>query len=159
MASIDTTIVRSAYTTQALATMGADPAWDAALTTYLRATALAEADLGFGAFAKADEQNALEMMAIEETFGKGWRQLAEAVDARNVAFAKVEQAECQRDRDFLEPLWASQRALVKVPAPTFAAALFKANFIETDEAWNDNRLGIDAFEVIAADFARLAREA
>lgn len=65
------------------------------------------------------------------------------------------------ERDFYRPFWESQRELARYPAPTLAAALFKAAMIAAEDVWNDSDMTEDCAKLLHADFARLvpAREA
>lgn len=49
----------------------------------------------------------------------------------------------------------SEGAVILVPAPTIAAAVFKADLIHAEEAWNDSSFEADCMSIITSDFARL----
>jgi hypothetical protein len=147
--------LRAVRTSMALATLGTCREWDARLTTYLRADALAHADFAFGDYGKAYDQNGWERLRLEEAFGKNYRQHpAGAVEAR-AATEKMKAAEECRVAAFLNPLWEAERELALTPAPTLAAALFKMQLIEHQEVWNSTSMPRDGFEIVAEDFARL----
>lgn len=129
-------------------------AWDRAMADYLRAEALMRADDAFGMNARHNETRDLLHIRLEAKFGPRWRSNPEArriIDATGPKWD--DDAYCEV---FFKPLWAAQRALVQVPAPNIAAALFKLHLIEEAEVWNDNQLKADCMEIIQADFARLA---
>lgn len=42
-----------------------------------------------------------------------------------------------------------------VPAPTIAAAVFKADLIHAEDAWNDSTFDADCMQILTDDFARL----
>lgn len=60
---------------------------------------------------------------------------------------------------YCEPVWQAERDLAMTPAPSIAAAIFKATMIEIEEVTYDTRFDADAMDVLHADFARLAGEA
>ena len=69
------------------------------------------------------------------------------------------QAERQRDVDFLAPLWAAARALVQVPAPSIAAAVFKAVLVQHEDLNNDTMMESPPITFVSADLAQFAGEA
>lgn len=158
MASIDTITRRLATHQAALATAGIDPAWDCALQAYLRADALQHADLQFGARSEASETLMRRRWSLEGKYGKAWHQHPDAQADRNEIFALDQAADKQWTRAFCAPFWRASRELALTPAPTMAAALFKAAIMEADELSNDTDFPADCMEVLQADFRRLARE-
>ena len=124
------------------------------MADYLRAEALMRADDAFGVSAKHSEASNLFHMRIEERFGPNYRNIPAARAIMSAEGPKWDEDACTEA--FYKPLWAAQRALVKVPAPNMAAVLFKLHLIEEAEVWNDNQLKVDCMEIIQADFARLA---
>lgn len=114
----------------------ATSAWDRAMADYLRAEALMRADDAFGLSAKHSEASNLFHMRIEERFGPNYRNIPAARAIMSTEGPKWDEDACTEA--FYKPLWAAQRALVKVPAPNMAAALFKLHLIDEAEVWNDN---------------------
>lgn len=155
MATIDQIAGRCAYTAAALATLGADPAWDERLTTYLRADALQQAHSSFGPLARANEEHNLECIKMEADYGLRWKSHPAANGtARSAAAAQA--AEAEWTEQYCEPYWQAARDLAMAPAPTLAAALFKVRLIEWDELDNDGPMPRDCFVIVAEDMARLA---
>jgi hypothetical protein len=155
MASIDQITLRAAYNSLAVATLGSNPAWDAALTNFMATNCLQNADLDHGALSRANEQSALERMRLESLYGRNWRDdpRAKQANARLIEADRV--ADDAYHKQFTEPFWQAIRDLVLVPAPTIAAAVFKADLIHAEEAWNDSALDADCMQIIVDDFARL----
>ena len=149
---------RFAFTSQALSTLGTDPAWDAALSRYLRLESLTHADAEFGAYAKANEADDLARLALEEKYGKAFRSNPEAAEKWGALHERMNAAERTQLETYVKPMWEAGRRLALTPAPTLAAAVFKGNFIHREEIWNDNQFEADAMAIVTADFARLAGE-
>jgi len=142
-----------AFTSSAIATMGACPVWDAAMGRYLAALTLCEAEMQYGAHGKAEDADDLERLLLKNQHGKTWDELPEAITA------PFEQARSAAERawteNFAQPQWDAATALVGTPAPTLAAAVFKHTLIQREETpqWTD--LPFDCMDVLAADFACL----
>jgi hypothetical protein len=155
MASIDQITLRAAYNSLALATLGACPVWDAATRRFLAANCLQQADLDYGALAKANEAGAYERMRLEGLYGKNWRDDLRARQAARSLAEADKAAEDEWHETFTKPYWQAIRDLVLVPAPTVSAAVFKADLIHAEEAWNDSGFAADCMQIITDDFARL----
>ncbi|WP_066561006.1 hypothetical protein [Croceicoccus bisphenolivorans] len=155
MADIDTIAKRVALHGAALATLGTDPAWDKALRAYLRADALQQADLEFGETAKGQERRKLECIMLADRYGPEWRKHPGAEAERRRIFEEGEESDKRWTERFCKPYWRASRELALTPAPTIAAAMFKATMIESDEVWNDCDFPADCMEILQSDFARL----
>jgi hypothetical protein len=142
-----------AFTSAAIATMGACPTWDAAMAKYLAALTLCEAEIQYGGYGKATEELSLQRLSLETQHGKSWLSLPKAIRAENDA--AEEAGSVAWTENFAEPQWNAATALVGTPAPTLAAAVFKHTLIRREETpqWTD--LPFDCMDVMAADFARL----
>ena len=145
MANIATITLRSAVTTQALATMGVDPEWDRLLTKYLATEALLFADEQFGELNNAGDKYALEEIRNPEPSPR-----------LSKAFDELDDAQAAWSKRYCEPFWKAGRQLAKYPAPTLAAALFKVAAIGQHEIWNDSDLIGDCMQIVTEDMARLA---
>ena len=159
MANIDIITLRSAVTTQALATMGSDPEWDRKLAAYLRAEALQQSDYEFGAYAVAQNEVGLDEIRIEAQHGRGWHARPEHAPVYRSQRERLEAASDEWQRCYADPHDTTARELAMTPAPTLAAALFKQLVIFREDLGNDNRMPRDAMEIVAEDMARLAEEA
>lgn len=156
MADIATITQRAVIATQALATMGVDPEWDRKLAAYLRADALQFADSEFGAFYKASEEYSWRKISLKNGFepaAKGSEE-SKVVAAEIVAAHKI--AEELWYENYTKSFWEAGRELVKTPAPTLAAALFKVHVAYAEEVWNDIDMDGDVMAIVSADMARLA---
>lgn len=142
-----------------LDTMGLDAAWDRALQRYLRCETLYYGAGAFGPLAKEQERHTLEKIAIEEKFGRGWKAQSEAAKRHEVSFAGLIKAEEDHVRQFAEPYWRAANELALTPAPSLAAAMFKAAVMEHDEIDTNRDFPGECMEILQADFARLTREA
>lgn len=127
---------RAANLQLALSTMGHGAAWDAAVINYLATEALVHSDAEFGALAAATEAR-----------------VSEQIDS--AALRRAETAHTE----LCEPFWAAARALAATPAPTFAAAMFKAHAIDVAEVWNDNDGATDYMALVQAELARFTGDA
>jgi len=155
MARINQITYRAAYNSLALSTLGACPVWDAALKRFLATNCLQHADIEHGALSQASEQAAFERMRLESLYGSKWRgdpRAKPAVARLNEAYAAADNAWTEK---FAEPYFQAVRDLVLVPAPTIAAAVFKADLIYAEEAWNDTGFEADCMQILQDDFARL----
>lgn len=143
---------------QGLATMGVCPTWDRAVHNFVAADVLARAHEEFGPLTlnRIDTDLERKGMSLEARYGENWRnhpdgkpvwdQMVEAGNAYDAEFFK----------QFYAPFYAAQCQLARTPAPTLAAALFKAAVIEMHDVWNDPDLEESCIELIQADLARLA---
>lgn len=155
MADIRYITERVAFTSQALATLGGSPEWDAALRDYLACEALSYADGEFGDFAKANEVDDRRRYDLEARYGKDPRSDSNGAIEWEAMWEAIRAAEERQADQYLRPLWKAGRALAQTPAPTFQAAVFKTTFIARDEVWNDGSMEADCMALIAEDFARL----
>ena len=149
---------RAATTTRALSTLGDCATWDAAVQTFLRCRALSTSSEQFGPYAKAVEAFNVAKIAVEDKFGRNWRDNAEAKAIMALASTALDTAQTAQDENYYSPLWEAERKLVHTAPPTLNAALFKAELIDAEEVWNDTELGADAFEIVAQDLARFEGE-
>lgn len=156
MANLEQINSRLAMQSAAFATMGACPVWDAALSRWLRWTVLASADLEFGAMAKADNDAALRSIRMDERHGKGWRNLPHLRPEIDAHMRECEKASDLWTSSYCQLQWEAARALAMTPAPTMAAAVFKAMLIESDEVDNDQAFTADPMALLHADFDRVA---
>ena len=135
------------------------PDWNAKMKAYLHIDALARAYAEFGEGARLSDKWGWQDIRLQEQFGPNFRNIPEAraiLSGRNEEVRDHEERTTER---FFRPLWAAQRELALTPAPTIAAALFKADMIEASELSNDSLMERDCFEIVAEDFARLSGEA
>ena len=121
-----------------LATLGLDAAWDRAVQRYLRCETLYYA---------------------ADAFGRGWKAQPEAARRHDISFKGLIKAEEDHVRQFAEPYWRAANELALTPAPSLAAAMFKAAVMEHDEIDTSRDFPAKCMEVLQADFARLSREA
>lgn len=156
MSNLEQINSRLAMQSAALATMDACPAWDAAVSRWLRWCVLAAADGEYGALSKANEESCRRRMCLEERYGKSWRDLPHLKATASAHFRTGEEADKRWTEDYCQPLWEAARALAVTPAPTVAAAVFKGMLIESDEVWNDIQFPDDPIAILHADFARVA---
>lgn len=143
-------------TSQAAATMCGDPAWDKAVTAFLRTYSLWQADDKFGSQAKAEAAFDLVRSEAEERYGKGWQQNPVARQVMDAASDILRAAEDESHDRFVAPYWQALRDLANTPAPTIAAAAFKALLIQSEDVWNDANMTADCMQIVQDDFARLA---
>lgn len=156
MATRDIITARVSYNAAALATMGTCPTWDAAMTRFLSAVALADADTEYGESAAQTEIRAREDIRLAAKYGPGWRNIPAARAEADRNLPPILDAETAWTETFCEPVWQSARALALVPAPTLAATLFKAQMLDDQELWNDAQFTHNCMAIVQADFARLA---
>jgi hypothetical protein len=152
---LETVSQRSAYMTQALATMGVDPEWDKRLTAYLTTECLMFSDVEFGVMADANELWSRTKVQLQLRFGENFSQNAGA---------KARLDEVRRETDavnevwaekYCKPHWTAANDLLHTPAPTLAAALFKSNMIFMEDLYCEPDTRSQAMVVLAGDFHRL----
>jgi len=142
-----------AFTSAAITTMGACPVWDAAMTKYLAAMTLCQAEMQYGATGKAEDADGLDRLLLKEQHGKKWTALPDEITA---PFQEAEDARSEAwTANFAQPQWDAATALVGTPAPTLAAAVFKDALIQREETPQWPNLPFDCMAVLSADFARL----
>ena len=156
MSNLEQINSRLAMQSAALATMGACLVWDAAVSRWLRWSVLAAADLEYGAMSQADEESIRRRASLEERHGQGWRDLPHLKATVTTHLRAGEQASERWTDDYCRPQWEAAREVTTTPAPTVAAAVFKAMLIESDEVWCDGNFNGDAMAILHADFARVA---
>lgn len=148
-------IARALFQAQALATMGLDPDWDAAIAGYFVWDIKARADEEYGPLERESWARQHEKDEAEQRFGKDWRGHPEGrkIWERHLEWgARYDEA---RTRDFYNPMWAAHRRLVETPSPSLAAVAVKAAIIEWHEVWNDGGLEGDCVSILDADLKRL----
>lgn len=143
----------------AVATLGGSPAWDQVLSRYLACDALHTAMAEYGPLSQAHEARAWLAIELEKQHGKNWKDNLDAQARYAIADRAYQAADETYTADFLVPLWQAQRDLASTPAPTMAAAVFKAQLIEVEEVWNDNQFDLDCMQIVRDDFARLSGQA
>lgn len=131
-----------------------DSDWDARIEAYLRLTGLQAADLAFGAYARASEEFAAVRGRLKDKYGQNYRSHPDGNDAFQAAFGKLNQAEGDLWSVFLAPCVEAAEALMRTPAPTLPAALYKIELIAREEIGLDEGEGM---ALVAADMDRLAR--
>lgn len=146
---------RLAMHAAALASLGACPVWDAAVHAYLAADALQHADLEYGDSGRTQERHFRERLALESKYGPAWRKHPEAEAERKRIFREGEESTDRWTERYCQPLWAAARSVASTPAPSMAAASFKAALIEAEEVWNDRDFNKDPMQILQADFDRL----
>lgn len=138
------------------------PEWDEAFAKFIAADAIARADYNFGPYSVIVEQGAALSRRLDVKHGQ--RGMIEGVlsygDAEADAdwaedVAETFRAEEFREINYLQPLWLTSVVLLKVPAPTLQAALFKIELTQREELHLDATVDGDPFEIIKADFERL----
>ncbi|MDE2597020.1 MAG: hypothetical protein KGL44_09095 [Sphingomonadales bacterium] len=150
---------RAAFTAQALATMGADPEWDRALTKFLTCEARARAQEEYGEWAQRNEAIVRSFALLEHRFGKDWKRHPDAAAEAAQLNADSRASDDRLQVGYFAPFWASQQELMTTPAPTLAAALFKAAMIELHDVWNAGEDDLAGFAIIEADLSRFTGEA
>jgi hypothetical protein len=148
--------MRSAFTTQALATMGADSEWDRLVANYLRLEALHTADNEFGKHAAAQDKHSAICIRLEHRFGADFPTRPESRCTFEQSYAEQAAAYEAWNRDFLQPYWDAARQLALHPAPTLSAALVKMAVIYRESLWEDGAMARDCMAIVAEDMARLA---
>lgn len=143
-------------TAQASATMGTDPRWDSAVSEFLRTFALWQADEHYGAYAKADEAWSIAKFDLEHRFGAHWERAPAAQAGVESHKAALRAAEDTHHTRFVAPYWKALRDLAMTPAPTVTAACLKQSLMQIEEIWNDSLMTASCFDLLEADFARLA---
>lgn len=154
MSGPDDAALHDALIALGLATMGASPAWDIAVTELLVWMARTRANERIGAMLDAEETFRLARHAIKAEHGYRWSDDRAARGKWTAAALTHTAAFDEHVERFYGPLWAAQRALVATPAPTLAAALFKARIAEQGEVWNDNEFTGDCPAIVDADLAK-----
>lgn len=144
-----------AFHSLALSTLGTDSLWGAHLTAYLAAQTLQQAECDYGALALTCDESERERLRAKDTYGPGWQSNPSPLATVERARLAADAAHDKWSKDLCEPFWKATRKLVATPAPTLAAALFKAQVIRLDEVWNDAELSDDCMRIIAEDMARL----
>lgn len=157
MANIDVITKRAAIHSAALATLGADSTWDKALKAYLRADALQHADGEFGALDAASEKFRRFGWSLESKYGSDWSNIPKAKAEHQPAFADMQAAENRWAEAYCKPFWRATRELALTPAPTIAAAMFKASMMEQEDLSNDSEFPADCMQILQADFDRLTQ--
>lgn len=155
MANIDAITKRAVMHSAALATLGSDPAWDKALNAYLRADTLQQADAECGALYAATDKFRRFGWSLESKYGPNWSNVPQAKAEHKPAYDEMQAAENKWAEVYCKPHWRASRELALTPAPTVAAAVFKANMIEHEDLPNDHEFPADCMEILHADFARL----
>ncbi|QCI92134.1 hypothetical protein [Novosphingobium sp. EMRT-2] len=150
---------RAAYATVALGTLGTCPIWDAAVSAYLCRLTLQNADAEFGSLAKSIDETTRLSMSMKQRHGERWCENPALADTRSRIAREDLAANDQWTDDFCRPLWRAANELAATPAPTLAAATFKALMIEYEEVWNDTNFSADCMDILQADFSRLAGDA
>jgi hypothetical protein len=158
MAEISDITMRSAFTTQALATMGVDPEWDRCLADYLRLEALQMTDMECGAYAAAKEKALVEEYLLHERNGDGCRTRPEFKHDCRQIFEKDDAAYVIWSEAYADPYFQASRDLAQTPAPTLAAALFKVVMICREDLGNDTAMTRNAMEIVAEDLNRFAEQ-
>lgn len=148
-------LARSQFHTQAIATMGIDPAWDRAVLNYIAYEIRAKADEHYGPDELASHDRQREADDLSQRLGPKWREHPEGRLISEAMTADSRRAEDDRSTNFYTPMWESCRQLVAVPAPSLAAVAFKAAIIELHEVWIDSLFEGDCIAVLDADLARL----
>jgi len=151
----NTPVGRMVFHQAALATLGADAAWDRAVLAFIKADVLQHADLEFGAAAKHQAKDYRARIGLESRYGKEWRLNPAAQALRDQIYDEAIAADDAWTRDYCAPFWQAGRELALTPAPTMAAAVFKANVIEKAEIWNDSAFPRDAMEIVIEEMTRL----
>lgn len=130
--------------------------WDKCMAEYLRTRALVLAVFEYGPLAKANKELEWLEASLAHQFGRDFKCQPEASEVWEPALKRVNELDREMVGRFARPHWEAQRALVQCPAPDLAAALFKADMVQIDDAANDGGLKGDAFQYVAADLERFA---
>lgn len=150
------TVLHAQFNVQGLATMGVCPAWDSAMHNLIAADVLSRAHEQFGPLELARNARERDVMLMEQRLGKYWREHPEGKPVWDRLCELGTEDDRQMTERFYNALWDAQRQLALTPAPTLAAALYKAVVIEMHDVWNDAHLDADCIELLAADLARVA---
>ena len=129
--------------------------WDARFNEYLRCFALADADMEFGAYRRANNIHDAAMRDLEAEYGVNHASDPVAISKKRQAFDRVCAAEKAQLDDFLKPLWEAARRLTMTPAPDLSAALLKIEIVKREELDNDADFIGNPFDYVASDMARL----
>lgn len=151
------TVMHAQFNAQGLATMGVDPQWDRAVHNLVSADVLARAHEHFGPLELKRNEGQLQAMEAEHRLGKNWREHPEGKPFWETLCDEGTVNDQQMTELYYNALWEAQRQLALTPAPTLAAALFKAAVIEMNDVWNDSQIDADCIELIEADLARLSQ--
>ncbi|HQS71101.1 MAG: hypothetical protein B7Y36_11145 [Novosphingobium sp. 28-62-57] len=155
-AATNATTHRLALHAAALATLGTCPTWDKAVTEYLARAALATADEAFGTSWQKRYDLEMAEHALASEHGKHWRDRPDlAPRARELARADDAIAD-ERAAVFQNPTEEAAHELVRIPAPTIAAALLKVELIDRHQLWDDVRFETDGLAIVHADIARIS---
>lgn len=148
------------FDAQGLATMGVCPTWDRAVHNFVAADVLARAHEEFGPLTlnRVDEDLERERVALEARYGEHWRNHPDGKPVWKRLVQAGEASDSEFFKQFYAPFYAAQCQLARTPAPTLAAALFKAAVIEAHDVWNDPDLEESCIDLIQADLARLASQ-
>jgi len=149
-------IGRAQFHAQGLATLGLDPAWDAAVTAYIAVDVRTQAYAEFGPPALQKEAADLDRSRAEFEYGKSWRDTDEGRAIACRYDEATDAFEAAMLEGFYRPLWAAQRALALTHAPSLAAAVWKAAAISLHESWNDPTLEVNLAKAIDTDLERVA---
>lgn len=151
----DTPLPLAQFQTMAAATMGVDAAWDRAIASYLAADIRMRAQESYGPLARQKDADAVEAHAMAKRLGVGWRDTPEGAEVAAQHSRNLVAKEDRMRAEFYEPQWQSLRDVVRTPAPSFAAAAWKAALIEWEDVWCDSLLEADCVAILDADLARL----
>lgn len=148
-----------AFTSAAIATLGACRTWDAALTRYMSAMTLCEADSRYGAYGRAEDAAAEVRAGIIQRFGDDYRNAPEAQPEWQAMFSQLDAATTAWSARFCAEQDAAALALAQTPAPTLAAATFKHMLIMREELQQSEAFPARCMDTLTNDFARLVHPA
>lgn len=158
MSEIQTSTYHAVIATQGLGTMGVDPEWDHRVAEYLKRRTLFYADARFGSSAAVEEGTLLARVSLEQRYGRDYRNDPAAATELAKLDAVRAASDIRQHEEYTSPYWQAARNLATCPAPTLAAALFKAQIIDTDELWNDTHFKGDCMAIVSEDMNRLVPE-
>ena len=154
MANLASSAQRATFATFANSTLGACPRWDAALTEYVQAEALMHACAEYGPLAHADDKHGLAIYEAQATYGKRWEEEPVAKSRVDALFDEQQEQNDLWVAEYVDRCDKAAAALAFVPAPTIAAATFKAWLIDSYELWNTTDIDDDCMQIVRDDFDR-----
>lgn len=155
MSEIQTSTHHASIAIQGLGTMGVDPEWDQRVTEYLKRRTLFYADAAFGSSAAVEEGVLLAHTSLKQRYGKDYRSDRAAAKELAKLDAVRGAADIRQHEKYTSPYWQAARDFAACPAPTLAAALFKARIFDIDELWNDAHFKGDCMTIVSEDMDRL----
>lgn len=151
----DTPLPTAQFHTIGAATMGVDAAWDRAMGNYIATDIRARAAEIYGPLARQKDDDAVEAHGMAKRLGMAWRDTDEGAEVAAQHRRNLIAYDEGLRSAFYEPHWQAIRDIVRTPAPSLAAAAWKAALIDWQDAWCDSMLEADCVAILDADLTRL----